>query len=451
VKRGDLVVMRADSMLPSGAAVSQIADRELVCHGLFPGEQGQVRIDAVSRQAPRAFASLVRRESAHPARREAACQNHEARGGACGGCALMELSESAQREEKRALLAQRFGLGVREVEHVGPELGYRYSSKRVALNVGGGEARGSARAQNLVLGSYARESHAPAAMAGCLVDHPRLVSAFDEVERVGRALGVAPFDERGERGDLRAVWAKTNGEQVIVTLVVRSAEGLAATRLAQALAQADGVLVSVHEAPSNNLRGAPAALVKGVGELSLELLGQRVGVGALGFLQPNPAAAALAYRALLAPSEDAEGGAHLAFDLYAGAGVTTRALAAQFAEVVACEAHPESAAALGIAAESCAAFLARELARPARRAVDLVIANPPRKGLGPEVVTQLLSLDARALRIMSCGPEGLARDLAGLTEGGRYTLRSLRAFDTLPQTPHVELVAVLTRARLVHG
>jgi 23S rRNA (uracil1939-C5)-methyltransferase len=319
---------------------------------------------------------------------------------------------------------------------VPPALGYRHSSKRVALSLHG----------NLVLGSYARDSHAPASMAGCLVDHPQLVAVFDEIERRGRELGVVPYEERSDRGDLRAVWAKTNGEQAIVTLVVRSAHELAATRLAPALTRAAGVLVSVHGETSNNLRGAAAVPVKGVAELSLTLLGQRVELGALGFLQPNPGAAALAYRALLEPSADGGGGTQLAFDLYAGAGVTTRALAARFAEVMACEAHPESAATLGIAAESSEAFLARELARPARREVDLVIANPPRKGLGSEVVAQLLALNARELRIMSCGPEGLARDLAGLTASGRYALRGLRAFDTLPQTPHIELVARLTRS-----
>jgi len=44
---------------------------------------------------------------------------------------------------------------------------------------------------------------------------------------------------------------------------------------------------------------------------------------------------------------------------------------------------------------------------------------------------------------MSCGPAALARDIEALTAGGAYVLRSLRAFDTLPQTPHVELVALL--------
>jgi 23S rRNA (uracil1939-C5)-methyltransferase len=435
VKRGELLVVRADSLLPSGAAVSQLAGRELVCHGLFPGERGRVRIDALARQKPRAYASLEAREQSHPGRREAACKNHEARGGACSGCALMELDEPDQRAEKRAMLAAHFGLIVEQVEGLEPVLGYRYASKRVALAIAG----------ELALGSYARDSHRPARMAGCLVDHARLVSVFDEVERAARELGIVPYDERENRGDLRAVWAKTNGEQVIVTLVTRTADGPAATLLPERLPSADGVLVSVHGELSNNLRGEAAVLKRGSLELSLSLLGQPVTLGALGFLQPNPAVATLAYGALTAWAAD-PAQSRLAFDLYAGAGVTTRVLRQRFSEVIACELAPESAAALGIAPESTESFLARELERGAGRTIDLVIANPPRKGLGAQVVAQLRALRARELRIMSCGPEGLARDLAGLTAEGGFSLRVLRAFDTLPQTPHVELVAQLVRS-----
>ena len=49
---------------------------------------------------------------------------------------------------------------------------------------------------------------------------------------------------------------------------------------------------------------------------------------------------------------------------------------------------------------------------------------------------------------MSCGPKGLAADLAGLTadgEGSSYRLEGVRAYDSLPQTPHVELVAWLSK------
>lgn len=345
----------------------------------------------------------------------------------------MELDEGAQRELKREMLAARFGLVVEQVEGWEPALGYRYASKRVALSLKG----------QLVLGSYARESHRPAAMTGCLVDHARLVAAFDEIEARARELGVIAYDEGSGSGDLRAVWAKTNGAQTIVTLVVRTSESLAASALPEQLRCADGVLVSVHSGASNNLRGEKAVLSKGRAELSLTLLGQELALGALGFLQPNPEVAARAYQALTAWIAEAEG-SQRAFDLYAGAGVTTRLLARHFREVLPCEAHPESAAALGIAPESAEDFLARQLAQGAR--AELVIANPPRKGLGPEVVSHLHALKIPELRIMSCGPEGLARDLAALTAQGGYQLVSLRAFDTLPQTPHVELVAQLRLA-----
>ncbi|MEY4513979.1 MAG: hypothetical protein RLZZ450_6101, partial [Pseudomonadota bacterium] len=165
-------------------------------------------------------------------------------------------------------------------------------------------------------------------------------------------------------------------------------------------------------------------------------------------VQPNPQVAEAAYRALteLGPEETAR---QLAFDLYAGTGVTTRVLRESFAKVVACEAHAESAAALGIAPESVETFLARALAAlsapgaslDAAAVPDLVIANPPRKGLGVAVCGSLLTLRAPLLRIMSCGPEALAADLERLSAG--YDLVALKAFDTLPQTPHIELVASL--------
>lgn len=407
---------------------------EVHCPGLFPGEQASVWIEAVSRHHPRAFARLHKLEVAHPERREAPCPNHLANAGKCSGCALMQLSEPAQREAKRAMLESLYGLKVAEVEASSLSLGYRLSSKRVALHV----------KSKLVLGSFARGSHAPAPMPDCLVNHPRLAQAFFVVEREAQFNGITAYDERTGEGDLRYVWAKTNGEQVIVTLVVSDTASRAAELLPGLLKICDGVLVSVQPGKGNSLRGDEARVMRGNSEVSISLLGQTVEVGALGFMQPNPEVAERAYWALVSPVEQGE--RKLAFDLYAGAGITTRALAQHYGEVVACESFPESAAKLGITAGSVEDFLTRELARANPRCPDLVVANPPRKGLGQAVTSALSRLGAPELRIMSCGPEGLARDLAQLTspEGG-YSLRELRAFDTLPQTPHLELVAILRR------
>ncbi|MCA9690291.1 MAG: hypothetical protein KC636_11825, partial [Myxococcales bacterium] len=117
--------------------------------------------------------------------------------------------------------------------------------------------------------------------------------------------------------------------------------------------------------------------------------------------------------------------------------------------VLPCERYPESAAALGVPARSVEEALREAVAL--RRAPgagdaappDLVVANPPRRGLGEEACALLLELGAPAIHVMSCSARALARDLDQLAAG--YRLVRLRAFDTLPQTQHVELIAWLTR------
>jgi hypothetical protein len=188
--------------------------------------------------------------------------------------------------------------------------------------------------------------------------------------------------------------------------------------------------------PGNNLRGAPPTVLHGRGELTLTVADVSVTVGPLGFLQPNPAAAALAYQDLLHDEHGAPLSGALALDLYAGAGITTELLRRNFNNVEPCESYPESAASLGVAPETAEAFLQRPHVTP-----DLVLANPPREGLGPDVCAALVRLAAPRVHIMSCGPAGLARDLAALAPG--YRLAGLRAYDTLPHTPHIELVAWL--------
>ncbi|HJL16574.1 MAG TPA: hypothetical protein RMH99_13005, partial [Sandaracinaceae bacterium LLY-WYZ-13_1] len=352
---------------------------------------------------------------------EVPCPRHEAREDRCGGCPLMALEEPAQRAQKRAMLAA-LGLEVDDVV-AGPALGYRASSKRVAFARGG----------RLHLGSWARGSHEGADMTGCLVDHPRITAAADELAEAANALGVAPYDERRGDGDLRYAWLKTDGERVLLTLITSSTRSLA-PRLAERLRRPDGVAWSVQPSTGNAIRGGAPAVLRGPAELTVE--GRRV--GPLGFSQPHPAMIARAYRDLCTGPDGRPLRGARAWDLYAGSGAITARLRETFAAVEPCERYPESAAALGVAPRSVDAFLDARPAPP-----DLVVANPPRKGLG-RVAARLAAVAAPRLHLMSCGPEGLARDLRALREGG-WALEDLRAYDTLPQTPHVELVAKLTR------
>jgi 23S rRNA (uracil1939-C5)-methyltransferase len=141
----------------------------------------------------------------------------------------------------------------------------------------------------------------------------------------------------------------------------------------------------------------------------------------------------------------------LAWDLFAGVGLFARRLAANFARVVAVESAPSATQALaenlkGTAGTAVRAatfdFLrrGRNVERP-----DLIVADPPRTGLGPEITALLAEIAARAIVYVSCDPATLARDLRALAGSG-YSIQSITLADLFPQTFHLETVVQLRRS-----
>jgi 23S rRNA (uracil1939-C5)-methyltransferase len=426
------VEVTAESTSRRGDGVGTVDGYDVAVPGLLVGERAEVQIEHVARRHRQAHARLVALREASPHRHAPPCR-HQNR---CSGCPLMHATVAGQVELKHAWLRS-LGIEVDELRQGPDAFGYRWSAKRV---VGG-------RAGELRLGSFVRGSHELADMRDCMVDHPDIVAAAAEIGDVANELAIVPYDEASGAGDLRYVWLKTNGRgDVLVTLVSASHESRVA-ELANRLERAAGVAWSVQPSKGNALRGSEVKMLRGRDHIEVELLGTTTRIGPLGFLQPNPVVASMAYVDLVEGGGSPSGG--LAYDLYAGAGVTTALLAKRHEQVVPCEASPESAAALGIAAQTAEAFLAE----PSRAAETptLIVANPPRAGLGTEVCAALIDVAKRCiaagqahhLHVMSCDPEALARDIERLTADGSYRLVGARGYDTLVHTPHVEVVAWL--------
>jgi tRNA/tmRNA/rRNA uracil-C5-methylase (TrmA/RlmC/RlmD family) len=77
---------------------------------------------------------------------------------------------------------------------------------------------------------------------------------------------------------------------------------------------------------------------------------------------------------------------------------------------------------------------------------QVVIADPPRKGLDPELTQTLSRQPPELFLYVSCGLESLRHDTAQLTSGGKLRLSGLTAFNLFPFTEHVETVARFERA-----
>jgi tRNA/tmRNA/rRNA uracil-C5-methylase (TrmA/RlmC/RlmD family) len=76
---------------------------------------------------------------------------------------------------------------------------------------------------------------------------------------------------------------------------------------------------------------------------------------------------------------------------------------------------------------------------------DVVVADPPRRGLGRALVDELCAREPARVVHVACDPAALARDVALFGERG-YRLARVRAFDAFPMTHHFECVALLVRA-----
>jgi tRNA/tmRNA/rRNA uracil-C5-methylase (TrmA/RlmC/RlmD family) len=82
----------------------------------------------------------------------------------------------------------------------------------------------------------------------------------------------------------------------------------------------------------------------------------------------------------------------------------------------------------------------------AAAAADVIIADPPRKGLDHELLEHLKHRPPQRLLYVSCGLDSFLADAGRLLAGGRLRLAALTAFNLLPYTEHVETLARFERA-----
>ena len=147
-------------------------------------------------------------------------------------------------------------------------------------------------------------------------------------------------------------------------------------------------------------------------------------------------------------------------NLYCGVGTITLAMAGAAGKVIGVEIVPQAvedakdnAARNGIlnAEFFCgdAGQAALELEKSGVKP-DVVVVDPPRKGLNADTIEALHRMSPRRIVYVSCDPATLARDVALLKKRG-YTLKTAAAADLFPRCAHVETVALMTRTDVAKG
>jgi 23S rRNA (uracil1939-C5)-methyltransferase len=195
------------------------------------------------------------------------------------------------------------------------------------------------------------------------------------------------------------------------------------------------------------LSPAGVLVLAGSGSIEIEVLGRGFRVSAASFFQVNTLVAEAMVRHVL--DNLVLDGQMALLEIYCGAGLFSAFLAPGVGRLVGIEASP---AACEDFVDNLDEFDHVELyeaqAEMALPAIDfrpdVILVDPPRAGLGPPVIQEILRLQAPEIVYISCDPATLARDARQLLEGG-YRLEKVTPFDLFPQTYHIESISFWKR------
>jgi len=397
---------------------------------VLPGETASVRI----REEKRGYSVADLNEIVPPApeRIVPACRHF----GTCGGCQYQHTDYATQLALKKSILQETLELsGVQPPSEIGVLAGDESGSwqyrNRIRLAF---DARGNA-------GYRSRGSSAVVAIAECPIAAPLLVRAALEFADVFKSAAsqihveeLSLFCDSTESALLAGVFVQSGSHDDFDKLATTIAE-----RVPEIIGIEFGRLTS-----EENEDKAPQPIGRwGQPSLNYRAAGfdYRVDNGA--FFQVNRR---LVDWLVDRVTENCSG--TLAWDLFAGVGLFARKLSASFDHVIAVESSPLALPGLqanlrdtsASAVQASTLNFLRGLGR--KEKPDLIVVDPPRTGLGPEVTSMLAVVGAGRITYVSCDPASLARDLRALLSSG-YTIERVTLADLFPQTFHLETVVHL--------
>lgn len=369
--------------------------------------------------------------------------------GACGGCPWMSLSRKGQLAAKRANVVDsltrigHFPAEVAESLVAGCEtpsgpLGYR---NKIELAF---ERDGSVAS----FGMHAAGGTGIVKVKSCLL----LEKRFAKLPRsISGALGFVS----GSHGlDFERVGIRASSRTGDVEVALWDAPGpfprAQVSRVLNDAAKVSSVVRVMSKGPAKARRIAGVERLSGAGSWSERIAGGTMRLSAPSFFQVNTAGAEKLVELVMAaldPQDD-----DIAMDLYSGAGTFTLPLARRCAYVSAVESYAPAVRDLRRNLEAANLENVDAVGGDAGREfpddeADIIVVDPPRAGLAPEVVDLLCAQPARSIAYVSCDPATLARDLQRFMADGTFEVRSITPVDLFPQTFHVETVTNLARVR----
>ena len=279
----------------------------------------------------------------------------------------------------------------------------------------------------------------------------------NEVRRYAIEHGLEFFDLRHQSGFLRTLMIRLTSTGQLMTLLVfyrddRNDREALLNHLQQQFPQITSLLYVINTKCNDTITDQTVVCYAGNDAIYEQMEDLRFKIGAKSFYQTNSEQAYQLYKVVRCFAELT--GNEMVYDLYTGTGTIANFVSRRAARVIGIEYVPE---AIDDARENArlndihnTEFFAgdmKNLLTPAfvetHGKPDVVITDPPRAGMHPDVVNVLMQTEPQRIVYVSCNPATQARDLALLD--AKYCIEAVQPVDMFPHTQHVENVVKLIK------
>ncbi|MBE6789106.1 MAG: 23S rRNA (uracil(1939)-C(5))-methyltransferase RlmD [Ruminococcaceae bacterium] len=456
IRKNDVVTLKITALTSEGNGVGRIDELVVFVPNTAVGDIAEVKIVKVLKTY--AFGRLQKLLEPSKDRIENNCPVFEK----CGGCAYRHINYDAEtREKANQVFHNVSSIGKTDDFEKGnilcnPQSTERYRNKGqypVGLNADG----------EIVFGFYAPRSHRIIPVEDCLLQPQIFKEILFEIKAFLTQNNVSVYDENTNKGLIRHVYLRrgsVSGEIMVCFAVNgKTFTGVNAlsSRLCEKFPQIKSVVLNINKAKNNVILGEKCITILGSDTINDTMCGLNVKLSPLSFYQVNHDMAERVYKKA-GELADFKGNETL-LDLYCGAGLIGLSLAKKVKKVVgieivapAVENARENAKNNGIDnAEFYLgdASLVSDLINKGYK-FDTAIVDPPRKGLGVDVIDALSVSGAEKIVYVSCNSATLSRDIALLKDKG-FKCESVIPADLFPRTIHCETIALLSRQFNLHN
>ena len=371
----------------------------------------------------------------------------------CGGCNLRHIEYEETLNMKQKVVQNLVNKNLKNKIKVLPTWGmgnpYYYRNK-LQFPVG------KNKEGNAIVGVFANRTHEIIPIEECMLQEKQATEISKDIVNLINKYNISVYDETKQTGLIRHIVIKTGfrSKEVMVIIVINGDKLPHQDELVNELTAKYGEIVSV--VLNSNTKNTNVIL----GEKNLNILGNgymkdylgefEFKISPLSFYQVNPVQAEALYNIAIENTEITKN--DIVFDLYCGIG-TISLFASKYAKKVygveiinqAIEDAKENAKNNNIENVDFIAGdtekVLTDLIENKKIIPDVVIVDPPRKGIDNTTINNILKIKPKKVTYISCNPATLIRDL-GLLED-LYEIKMIQPVDMFPFTSHCEVVSVL--------